>query len=223
LFIPSFSQDLQGITLTGGAYQTNGLAARFQNESGGTLDLGSGILSWRPIAATELKASNTATYDQALLTHGNGVTIMVAVPAATVGDFTVWSHTSSYANVCVTSWVSAPNTVSVRVQNETGGKIDPTGGSLRCAVLREVGDYMNAMTYDPPTLADAAGVTTTVSLPGVKLGDFVVASFSQDLRGILMTSYVSAADTVSIRFQNQTGGVIELASGTLRVMAFRKI
>lgn len=71
-------------------------------------------------------------------------------------------------------------------------------------------------TYDPASLADGAGATTTVTVTGAALGDFAEASFSLDLQGILLTAWVSAANTVSVRFQNETGGVIDLASGTLR-------
>jgi hypothetical protein len=47
------------------------------------------------------------------------------------------------------------------------------------------------------------------------VGDGV--SFSNDLQGITMTAWVSAANTVSVRFQNETGGVLDLASGTIKV------
>jgi hypothetical protein len=73
-------------------------------------------------------------------------------------------------------------------------------------------------TYDPPSLADGAGVTTTVTVTGAALGDYVPAvSFSQNLNGITVTAWVSAANTVSVRFQNESGGTLDLASGTLRV------
>lgn len=71
--------------------------------------------------------------------------------------------------------------------------------------------------YDPPSLADGAGATTTVALSGAELSDFARASFSLDLQGITLTAWVSAADTVSVRFQNESGGTLDLASGTLRV------
>jgi hypothetical protein len=51
---------------------------------------------------------------------------------------------------------------------------------------------------------------------GAALGDFAEASFSLDLQGITLTAWVSAANTVSVRFQNESGGVLDLASGTLR-------
>lgn len=72
-------------------------------------------------------------------------------------------------------------------------------------------------TYDPASLVDGAGATTTVTATGAAVGDFAEASFSNDLQGITLTAWVSAANTVSVRFQNESGGTLDLASGTLRV------
>lgn len=82
------------------------------------------------------------------------------------------------------------------------------------------GMISGSATYDPASLVDAAGATTTVTATGAALGDFAIASFSLDLQGILLTAYVSAADTVSVRFQNESTGTINLASGTLAVRVF---
>lgn len=76
--------------------------------------------------------------------------------------------------------------------------------------------------YNPSDLADGAGETTTVTVTGAVLGDFVLASFSLDLQGITLTAYVSATNTVSVRFQNETGGSINLASGTLEARVIPK-
>ena len=70
-------------------------------------------------------------------------------------------------------------------------------------------------TYDPPSLADGAGATTTVTVTGAALGDYASAAFSVALTGVTVTAWVSAANTVSVRFQNESGGVVDLASGTL--------
>lgn len=75
--------------------------------------------------------------------------------------------------------------------------------------------------YDPASLADGVGATTTVTVTGAALGDVADASFSLDLQGIGMTAYVSAADTVSIRLQNESGGTLDLASGTLKAVVFK--
>lgn len=69
--------------------------------------------------------------------------------------------------------------------------------------------------YNPASLADGAGVTTTVAVAGAIMGARTDATFSLDLQGVSLTSWVSAVGTVSVRFQNETGGVIDLASGTL--------
>lgn len=70
-------------------------------------------------------------------------------------------------------------------------------------------------TYDPPSLVDGAGTTTTVTVTGAALGNLAAASFSLDLQGITLTAYVSAANTVAVRFQNESGGTLDLSSGTL--------
>jgi hypothetical protein len=74
-----------------------------------------------------------------------------------------------------------------------------------------------SVTYHPPSLDAGTGATTTVAVVGAALGDFARASFSLDLQGITLTTWVSAADTASVRFQNGTAGTVDLGSGTLRV------
>lgn len=78
-------------------------------------------------------------------------------------------------------------------------------------------------TYNPSDLANGTGETTTVTVTGAVLGDFAEASFSLDLSGLQLTAYVSAANTVSCRFQNGTGGNVNLASGTLRARVRKNI
>lgn len=78
------------------------------------------------------------------------------------------------------------------------------------------GTLYGSATYDPANLADGAGATTTVTVTGAVLGDIATATFSLDLQGITLTAWVSAADTVSVRFQNESGGALDLASGTLK-------
>lgn len=76
-------------------------------------------------------------------------------------------------------------------------------------------------TYDPPSLADGDGGTTTVTVTGATTGERAFATFSNDLSGIILHAWVSSADTVSVRFQNETGGVVDLASGTLRAYVIK--
>jgi len=77
-------------------------------------------------------------------------------------------------------------------------------------------------TLDVGSLADAAGSSDTITVPGVVLGDVVIGfSFGVSLAGITATAYVSAADTVTIRVQNESAGTVDLASTTVRVVVGR--
>lgn len=82
-------------------------------------------------------------------------------------------------------------------------------------------DLSASTIYDPPNLVDGAGTTTTITVAGAVLGDIALAGFNKDLQGISMTAYVSSANTVSIRFQNESGGTLDLASGTLTVKVIK--
>lgn len=82
-------------------------------------------------------------------------------------------------------------------------------------LVRDPIPIFGSATYNPPSLADAAGTTTTVTVTGAALGDRVDVTFSLDLQGITVTGWISAANTVSVRFQNESGGTLDLASGTL--------
>lgn len=73
------------------------------------------------------------------------------------------------------------------------------------------------VTADPPNLVAGAVVSATVTVPGAAEGDFAVASFVPMNAGISLTAQVTAANTVTVWFQNNTAGAIDLASGTLRV------
>jgi hypothetical protein len=77
-------------------------------------------------------------------------------------------------------------------------------------------------TLDVASLVDGAGTTTTVTIPNVPAPGTtpcrVSVTMGVDLAGITVTGYVSAANTVAIRFQNESGGTVDLASTTLYVV-----
>ncbi len=93
-----------------------------------------------------------------------------------------------------------------------------TSGIPRLVQIGNINDELTeTVTYNPASLANGASVATTVSLLDVALGDFASASFSLDLQGVSLSAYVSSANTVTVRFTNNTGGTVDLASGTIRV------
>ncbi|ALA61142.1 glycosyl hydrolase family 28-related protein [Nitrospira moscoviensis] len=92
--------------------------------------------------------------------------------------------------------------------------IDPS--VLRLQPLR------GSITWNPGSLADGAGETSSaITVTGATFLHGVEVRPPYDLQGITCTGYVSAADTVKIRLQNETGGTIDLASGTWNVVVRR--
>jgi hypothetical protein len=79
-------------------------------------------------------------------------------------------------------------------------------------------------TLNASSLVDGAGETNTIAVPGVALGDVVIGvSMGVDLAGITVTPYVSAANVVSIRFQNESGGTLDLASTIVECVVVRLV
>lgn len=90
---------------------------------------------------------------------------------------------------------------------------------LRADVVAVRALLTGSAVYDAASLADGAGVTSTITVTGAALGDYVIGlSCSVDLQGVLLTGYVSAANTVSFRLQNETTGAVDLASATYRAV-----
>ena len=72
-------------------------------------------------------------------------------------------------------------------------------------------------TWDAASIADGDEVTLDVTVPGAVLGDFAFVSFSLDVSDLNLDAHVTAANTVTCSLQNNTGGAIDLGSGTVRV------
>ena len=77
-------------------------------------------------------------------------------------------------------------------------------------------------TWNPAslTVSPCDVTSTTVTVVGAKLGDFVQASFSIDVSDTQFEGHVTAADTVTVCMSNVTDVTKDLASGTVRVRVF---
>ena len=90
-------------------------------------------------------------------------------------------------------------------------------------VVRQGNDQFRGL-YSDTWVVRATLNADSLADPGVALGDQVIsASLAVDVAGLVVTAYVSAADVVSIRFQNETGGTVDLASSTLRMVIGRQV
>lgn len=71
-------------------------------------------------------------------------------------------------------------------------------------------------TYDPPSLADGATTTTTITVNGARVGDVAEVSAPYSLSGIIATAYVNTPNVVTVLLNNESGGTVDLGSGTWR-------
>lgn len=110
-------------------------------------------------------------------------------------------------------------TIDARLSGNSGGPALLVGATS----LVTLEQLFGKATYDPPSLTDGNGATTTVTVTGAAVGDEAQAAFSNALQGITVTAWVSATNTVSVRFQNETGGTLDLASGTLRAFVTPRV
>lgn len=86
---------------------------------------------------SDLIASATATVDYTSIAAGTEQTQTITVTGAAVGDSVSlgWGAVLPDGIVVKQYWVSATNTVSIRVRNETAGAIDPASQTVRATVI----------------------------------------------------------------------------------------
>jgi hypothetical protein len=79
-------------------------------------------------------------------------------------------------------------------------------------------------TLDTASLTTGTSTTDTVAVPGVALGDMVLG-FSSGVSeaGVVRRAYVSAANVVTIATDNNTGGTVDLAATTMRIVVGRMV
>lgn len=83
--------------------------------------------------------------------------------------------------------------------------------------MSRLSGFSASATWNPGNILDGDEVAVDVTVPGAVLGDFAFASFSLDVADLTLTCDVTAADTATAVLANNTGGAVDLASGTLRV------
>jgi len=76
-------------------------------------------------------------------------------------------------------------------------------------------------TWNPASIADGDEEATDVTVTGARLGDFVLVSFSLDVLDLVLDAQVTSANTVTCVLSNNTGGAVDLGSGTVYVKLIR--
>lgn len=94
--------------------------------------------------------------------------------------------------------------------------------TLLLAMLSDFGGLNGSETFDAGSIADGDKEVGEITVTGAALGDFVLVSFSLDVADLAITAAVTAANTVTYQLLNNTGGAIDLASGTVAVRVIPK-
>ena len=125
------------------------------------------------------------------------------------------------ANLTSFGFGTVNNNVIDMYENKTVGVAPPTG--LFSQKHTATGNYARtrltaSVTWDPGSVADLAATTTTLSVPGARIGDIAHVAFTPYTgAGVILVAIVYDADSVVVTLNNRTGGTIDLASGTLYV------
>jgi len=78
--------------------------------------------------------------------------------------------------------------------------------------------YVGSATFDAGAILDGNEEAKVITVTGAALGDYVDVSYSIDVTDLEVSAQVTAADTVTVIVSNNTGGTIDLASATVRVL-----
>ncbi len=77
-------------------------------------------------------------------------------------------------------------------------------------------------TINADSLSTGTNDIDTVAVPGVALGDMIIGcSLGVDAAGMQVTAYVSAANVVTVVFNNITAGTVNLAETTIKLLIGR--
>jgi hypothetical protein len=88
--------------------------------------------------------------------------------------------------------------------------------------VQPFGGFNAVVTYDPPSLAAGAIITTIVPLASAQFGDYVDVSFSVATNGVKLSGTVTAVGNVEVLLHNATASTVDVPSGLLRV-SLRKL
>lgn len=99
---------------------------------------------------------------------------------------------------------------------------DPTFSITAGGYFKDLIELSGSDTWNPASIANGAEEAKEVTVTGAALGDFAVASFSLDVTDLVLNAQVTLADKVTVVLSNNTGGAIDLASGTVYVKVTKK-
>lgn len=122
-------------------------------------------------------------------------------------------------------------TNGIRIANSAGNKVTlGTNASEATYYIIDNGEthlsggvYPGSKTWDPPSIANGAYTTTTVTVDHLQLGDVATAGFSLALpAGVTISATPTASNTATVTISNASGAPVDLSSGTVSVVGQKR-
>jgi hypothetical protein len=102
-------------------------------------------------------------------------------------------------------------------------KLDGQHGVYYSIVGHSHGILEATKNWNPPSLAAGADATTTVTVAGAMVGDFVQVSMAAAQRGFILSGYVDAADSVTIVLSNNGASTYDFPAQDFYVRVWPRI
>jgi len=223
VILNSLPADLAGTILTNfKTFDGSSHRLTITNQNVGGVNFSTTDLFTRRLYEDEIGAVGKVSIDFGAISKGTLLSSTMQMPGVVLGDII---STTAYVDtingldgITQYAYVSDVDEIEFLFFNGTAfASIDLTPTEWVFNKHSGKFDFFGTATFDPPSVATGAKTSTTVTVTGAKLGDFVVASFSLTLQKIIMNAYVSSANTVTVDFWNFTGAPIDLLSGEIRV------
>jgi len=118
---------------------------------------------------------------------------------------------------------SAENEIGISTNGTARGKWSNSGFTIGASGSPIASSLTATTTWDPASLANGASEKkSAVTLTGVAVGDVVTAALSTITSSDwAIQACATATNTVEVKITNNTGGVVDLASGTLRINSLK--
>ena len=149
---------------------------------------------------------------------------------ATTNLYTVPTGKTAWIADVIIRDVSADATAAEATFGQTGAKTDwlqrqrlftHLNAADDAVILKRRSYLEGSATWDAASIADGDEEAKEITVTGAALGDFCLCSHSVDVVDLVLSGQVTAANTVTASLANNTGGALDLGSGTVRARVWK--